>query len=411
MQFLYNIAIAVYSLLIRFAALFNAKAGAWVQGRKAWRKELAEAFADGDKIVWFHAASLGEFEQGRPVMEAMRKTHPDHKILLTFYSPSGYSQKKNYSGADKVMYLPQDCKKNASYFVRTLQPNLAIFIKYEFWFNYLSELEKLKVPTVFISAVFRRNQLFFKWYGGWFRKRIKAADHFFVQDEASADMLKNIGIQQCTVSGDTRFDRVADILGAKTENKDVESFCAGNRVLLAGSTWPPDESIITPLMQNFPDLKLIIAPHEVKDERVDQLIDTLKLDAARYTRDDPESWVEKRVLVIDTIGVLSSIYRYADIAYIGGAFGSGLHNIQEPAVNGMPVIFGPKYNNFREAVELVESEGAFAVHSSAELKEVLNTLLTDDDAYRQACDIAKRYMLDHTGATEKIMRGLGPMLS
>jgi len=406
MLFLYNIAIALYTVLIRLAAVFNAKAKAWVYGRKAWKKELLEAFADGDKIAWFHAASLGEFEQGRPVIEALKKEHPEYKILLTFFSPSGYEQKKDYPGADIVMYLPPDCKRNARYFIQTLKPAIAIFIKYEFWFNYLTEIQRHKIPTVFISVLFRKDQVFFKWYGGWFRNKLKGIAHFFVQDESSSQIIRSIGIEQVSISGDTRFDRVADILASKSENKEIEKFCEGHRVLLAGSTWPPDENIIAPLMQDFQDLKLIIAPHEVKEERVKQLLKTLKMDAVRYTSDEPASWIEKRVLIIDTIGVLSSIYRYADVAYIGGAFGSGLHNIQEPAVNGMPVIFGPKYHNFKEAVDLIESKGAFMVTTSAELKEILTTLLNNEQAYKQAGETAKRYMLDHTGATRKIMNGL-----
>ncbi|MCK4570254.1 MAG: 3-deoxy-D-manno-octulosonic acid transferase, partial [Bacteroidales bacterium] len=375
MSFLYNTGIAVYVLLIRLAALFNSKAKAWVQGRKDWRTDLSGAFQKGDKVAWFHAASLGEFEQGRPVMEAFRQEHPEYKILLTFFSPSGYLQKKDYDGADKVMYLPPDCPGNAKYFVENLNPDIAVFIKYEFWYNYLSELKKHNVSSFFISALFRKGQPFFKWYGGWFRKKLRRVDHFFVQDQVSADNLKSIGIDQVTLSGDTRFDRVADILKNNTENPDIEKFCAGSKVLLAGSTWPPDEELLAGLPERFPDLKLIIAPHEVKEERVEQLINALKTDVARYTEDEPGDWPDKQILVIDTIGVLSSIYRYADIAYIGGAFGTGLHNIQEPAVNGMPVIFGPNYHKFKEAVDLVDIGGAFTINSGEELQTILSELL------------------------------------
>ena len=406
MSFLYQFGIAIYTLLIRFAALFNSKARAWVQGRKGWKKELEEAFGENDNVAWFHAASLGEFEQGRPVMEAFGKKYPEYKILLTFFSPSGYLQKKHYEGADKVMYLPPDCRGNAKYFVEKLNPDIAIFIKYEFWYNYLSVLKKHQVPTVFISALFRNGQPFFKWYGGWFRKKLRSVDHFFVQDQISADNLKSIGIEKATVSGDNRFDRVADILKNKTENPDIEKFCAGSKVLLAGSTWPPDEELLASLPGKFPELKLIIAPHEVTEERIGQLINTLNVNVARYIQDDPVTWLDKQVLVIDTIGVLSSIYRYADIAYIGGAFATGLHNIQEPAVNGMPVIFGPKYDNFREAVDLVEQGGAFTVKSAEQIRELLDVLLYDAQKYQSAASRCKAYMTENTGATEKIMTGL-----
>ncbi len=411
MSILYNLGIAIYTVMIRIAAMFGGKAAKWVRGRKGWKVAVADAFDEHDQVAWFHAASLGEFEQGRPVMERFRRDHPAYKILLTFFSPSGYDQKKDYDGADKVLYLPPDCPAKARYFVETIRPSVAIFIKYEFWYNYLHELNRQGVPVVFISALFRANQPFFRWYGGWFRKRLSRIDHFFVQDEDSAMMLGSIGIGKTTVSGDTRFDRVADILSGKTENKSIEAYCSGNKVLLAGSTWPPDEDILAGVISKFPDLKLIVAPHEVKEERIKQLIETLGTDAARYTTDEPGDWINKQVLVIDTIGILSGIYRYADIAYIGGAFLTGLHNIQEPAVNGMPVIFGPRYHKFREAVDLVRAGGAFSIAGSEELQNIIALLLEDETKYHRACTVSERYMLEQRGATEKIMEGLKPYVS
>lgn len=410
MSALYNFSIATYTMLIRLASLFNPKARAWVSGRRNWKKELMKGFGPGDRIAWFHAASLGEFEQGRPVMEAFRLKYPEYKILLTFFSPSGYEQKKNYDGADKVMYLPADCRRNADHFVKAINPAVVFFIKYEFWYNYIAALKEKDIPVFFISALFREGQPFFSWYGGWFRKKLKTVDHFFVQNSASASLLNNIGIANVTVSGDTRFDRVADILSHRKELPEVAAFCEGYPVLLAGSTWPPDESLLAAIPDEFPDIKLIIAPHEVKEERILQLARTMGIEAARYTKDDPRSWLDKKLLIIDTIGILSSIYSYADIAYIGGAFGSGLHNIQEPAVNGMPVIFGPKYHKFREAIDLVDSGGAFTVRSSKELKEILHSLLADEPLYRSACEKSKNYMLENTGATTKIMEGIEGML-
>lgn len=406
MAFFYQAGIALYTLAIRVAALFNPKARAWTRGRKGWKKQISEAFDPGDKVVWFHAASLGEFEQGRPVIEACRKEYPAHKILLTFFSPSGYEQRKDYEGADHVMYLPADCRRNARFFTRAFHPVLAIFIKYEFWYNYMAELKKKEVPVVFISALFRKQQAFFKGYGGWFRERLRQVDHFFVQDDASAEMLSSIGITELTRSGDTRFDRVADILDSGGENPAVARFCKGHRVLLAGSTWPPDEEILSSLPEKFPELKLIIAPHEVKEERIAQLMKTMGLQAARYTVDDPANWPEKQLLIIDTIGILSSIYRYADVAYIGGGFGTGLHNIQEPAVNGMPVIFGPEYSKFREAIDLVRMGGAFSIHSGEQMQQQLSTLLNSKEQYHEACRISREYMIAQTGATRRIMKGL-----
>jgi 3-deoxy-D-manno-octulosonic-acid transferase len=410
MSFLYTFGIALYTLGIRVAAPFNSKANAWVNGRKGWKAQLEKAVSGTDKWVWFHAASLGEFEQGRPVMEALRKAYPNHKILLTFFSPSGFLQKQHYEGTDLVMYLPPDCKRNTSEFVKLLHPALAVFIKYEFWYNYLAELKRNDIPTVFISSLIKGKEPFFKWYGGRFRKILRGVDHFFVQDQASKDRLLELGIKQTTLSGDTRFDRVADILANKRENKDVEAFCKGSKVLLAGSTWPQDEEVLSDVATQFPDLKIVIAPHEVKEERIRQLVKTLGGEACRFTLDDPSAWIEKQVLVIDTIGILSTIYRYADIAYIGGAFATGLHNIQEPAVNGIPIIFGPKYMNFREAVELVELGGAFSISSGKALHSTLKALLDNEERYNSACRISKDYMLENTGATEKIMKGLAAYL-
>jgi 3-deoxy-D-manno-octulosonic-acid transferase len=308
------------------------------------------------------------------------------------------------------MYLPADGRRNAKYFIKALKPAIAIFIKYEFWYNYLSELKKAGIPVIFVSAIFRRSQPFFRWYGSWFRGRLKSVDHFFVQDKHSAKLLESTGISNFSISGDTRFDRVADILQKKAGNPGIERFCEGHKVLLAGSTWPPDEAILSNIPQRFPDIKMIIAPHEVKDERITQLMKTMNTEVARFTKDDPADWPSMQVLIIDTIGILSSVYRYADIAYIGGAFATGLHNIQEPAVNGMPVIFGPKYQKFREAVELVELGGAFYVRNNEELQSILIKLLGDDGMFLTACETSRKYMQEQRGATRKIMEGLAQYL-
>jgi 3-deoxy-D-manno-octulosonic-acid transferase len=432
MWLLYDLIIHLYEDAIRIASLFNPKARLWVKGRKGiWRliesavgSHHSSLITHHSSLIWFHCASLGEFEQGRPVIEAFRKEHPDWKVLLTFFSPSGYEIRKNYAGADWVFYLPMDTPFNAKKFVRLVKPSIAVFVKYEFWFRYLDRLFREKVPVYVISGIFRPSQHFFRWYGDWPRKQLRRISHFFVQDSRSKELLESIGIWNVTVSGDTRFDRVADIAGNAKSFPLVERFAAGSRVLLAGSTWPPDESLISGLMQDAAkELRFVIAPHEVVKPRLEaiqsavgswQLVPGSKASRGSamggktvfYSELTGETAESARVLIIDGIGYLSSLYQYATIAYIGGGFGVGIHNILEAATFGKPVIFGPNYEKFREAVDLVRLGGAFPVKDASELKQIVNKLLADTMFYDSASLVCAEYVRKNCGATKIILKGL-----
>ena len=383
MWILYDLIIHLYGYAISVAALFNPKAKQWIVGRKAapsltpspnWGREGVGATA------WFHCASLGEFEQGRPVIEAFREAHPDCKIVLTFFSPSGYEVRKNYKGADHVFYLPLDTPSNAKKFVHLVRPSLVVFVKYEFWFRYLDVLYREKIPVYVVSAIFRPDQHFFRWYGGWSKKQLRKVTGFFVQDESSEELLRAKGIGQVVVSGDTRFDRVAAIAADAKPFPLVEKFAAGCPVFVAGSTWPADEELILKLIEEVGDrVKFIIAPHEVGVERVDALRDKIpnsKFQIANpepgtilFSELTPENAASANVLIVNGIGYLSHLYQYATIAYIGGGFGAGIHNILEAAAFGKPVIFGPNYEKFKEANELIEKGGAFSISNSRQLNK------------------------------------------
>ena len=403
MSSLYNILIHLYQFLIRIASLFNPKAKLWVDGRKDIFKNLTERIGAKDKIAWFHAASLGEFEQGRPVVETFRKQFPEYKILLTFFSPSGYEIRKDYEGVDYIVYLPIDTKKNASEFIRIVQPKLVIFIKYEFWFNYLKVLSENNVPVFFASVIFRKEQHFFQWYGAWSRKMLKRVSFFFVQNQASSDLLKSIGISQVLISGDTRFDRVFSIAKNAKKFPLVDKFAEGNKVFLAGSTWPADEEIIEKLVLKNPSLKLIIGPHEIHRERINSLVKKFAShEVIKYSEANDENISNARILIIDGMGFLSGLYQYCHIAYIGGGFGKGIHNILEAATFGKPVIFGPNYLRFAEAVELIQLKGAFTINNSSEIIYT-EKLLSDNDAWQSASSICKEYVLKKKGATDIIL--------
>ncbi len=404
MSFLYNILIHLYQFIIWIASLFNPKAQLWVEGRKDILKKLEEQIDPNDKIAWFHAASLGEFEQGRPVIESFRKQYPNYKILLTFFSPSGYEIRKDYEGADYIVYLPIDTKKNAREFIRIVQPKLVIFIKYEFWFNYLKVLSESNIPVFFASVIFRKEQHFFKWYGAWSRKILRRVSFFFVQNQASSDLLKSIGINQVSISGDTRFDRVFSIAQNAKKFPLIEKFAEGDKVFLAGSTWPADEDIIEKLVLQDPSLKLIIAPHEIHQERINSILKKFASHKVlKYSEADEKSISKAQILIIDGMGFLSGLYQYCHIAYIGGGFGKGIHNILEAATFGKPVIFGPNYQRFAEAVELVQLKGAFTIRDSSEIISITNKLFDDDFAWQSASSICKEYVLKKKGATELIL--------
>lgn len=406
MNVIYNIGIRGYELAIRLAAPFNEKASLWVKGRKGIREKIRGIQRNGERLVWFHAASLGEFEQGRPVMEALKQSEPGVRILLTFFSPSGYEIRKNYAGADHILYLPSDTPGNARFFVRQLKPDAVVFIKYEFWYNYLHELHSKRIPTYLISAIFRPEQPFFKNWGGLHRRMLGFFTRLYVQDAPSARLLESIGITNVQQTGDTRFDRVKQIADAAREIEKAEQFCNGQEAIVCGSTWPPDEDILMEYINHDESRqKWIIAPHETGESHVKAIIGKCRKKIARYT-DDKADYADCDVLIIDCIGLLSAIYRYGKIAYIGGGFGVGIHNTLEAAVYGIPVIFGPKYRKFNEAVSLIRGGGAFSISNGAELKEALDTLANSPAITKTAGGKALEYVESQLGATQIIMKEL-----
>jgi 3-deoxy-D-manno-octulosonic-acid transferase len=402
--FLYNLSIFFYSLLIHCSGLFNKKAGLWIDGRKNIFAKIKNTLGSNDLIAWFHCASLGEFEQGMPVIEQLRKLHPEYKILLTFFSPSGFEVRKNYDGADYIFYLPLDTHGNAKRFIEIVNPSIVFFIKYEFWFNYIRNLKKKNIPFFVISANFRHGQHFFKWYGGWFRKQLRSFTHIFVQNIESRELLKKINITQTTVSGDTRFDRVSTITKNAKYFPLIQKFCEGSDVFIAGSSWPPDEEFITQIINSGKiNYKFIIAPHLVDKAHLASLTEKIKEHTIKYSEADENNVISAKVLLIDCIGILSHIYRYGKIAYIGGGFGSGIHNILEAATFGMPVIFGPKYHKFQEATALIKEGGAFSISNETEFRNTIMRLYNNPDLLKQASEIARNFVQKNTGATKIII--------
>ncbi|MBL7112759.1 MAG: 3-deoxy-D-manno-octulosonic acid transferase [Bacteroidales bacterium] len=403
---LYNIGIRVYHLGILIASLFDRKARLWIAGRKNLFVQLHSAIGPSDQIIWFHCSSLGEFEQGRPVIEKIREVAPEKKILLTFYSPSGYEIRKDFQGVDYIFYLPLDTRNNAQRFIRIVKPEMVYFIKYEYWYHFLKELEKNQTHIYLISAIFRKDQIFFKWYGKWFRRMLKSFNHLFVQDDDSKQNLAHIGITNVTVSGDTRFDRVFSIAGKSKQYPGIEAFTSGMKSLIMGSTWPGDEELlIRYINENSLPLKFIIAPHEVHESNIRRIENRIEKRTIRYSNlenSDPET---ADVLVIDTIGILSSVYQYGTVAYIGGGFGKGIHNILEAATFGLPVIFGPHFSRFKEAHDLIHLGAAFSVSNYDELHQNLTPLITRKNILQLASDKARNYVVLNKGVTDKIIAG------
>ena len=457
---MYNIAIYIYLIGVAIGSLFNKKI------KKMWRGEreavdlLKEKVDPTAKYVWFHAASLGEFEQGRPLIEQLRATHPEYKILLTFFSPSGYEVRKNYEGADIVCYLPLDTIRNARRFLRAVHPVMAFFIKYEFWYNYLHILRHRGVPVYSVSSIFRPGQVFFKWYGRNYAKVLHCITHFFVQNEVSLQLLKGIGIDEATVVGDTRFDRVLQIKEQSKELPIVEAFkgingkgdackedlsedagkddlsedackdglsedackdglsedackgdlsengCKGCKVFVAGSSWQPDEDIFIRFFNDHPDWKLIIAPHVIGEDHLAYILDKLQMKAVRYTQATEQTAAEARCLIIDCFGLLSTIYRYGEIAYVGGGFGVGIHNVPEAAVWGVPVLFGPNNKRFQEAQELLACKGSFEVTDYDSFNTIISRLISDDQFRHQCGEASANYVKSRSGATDIIMKSV-----
>ncbi len=403
MKLLYNTGIYIYTALVHILALFNPKASQWVKGRHGWQARLSEKINPADRKIWIHCSSLGEFEQGRPVIEEIRKDHPEFRIVLTFFSPSGFEIRKNYTGADCVEYLPADFPGNARKFVKLVSPEIVIFIKYEFWNNYIEEIFNRDIPLYLVSGIFRPGQHFFRWYGSFFRDILRRFEKIFVQDQQSLDLLRGIGLKNAIHAGDTRFDRVAGITGTARDIPQIEQFRGGEKLFLAGSSWRKDEEIIARYINKYPDrMKWVFAPHEIDQQNIGRLEKLFDVKVIRFSAFTAEA-ADARVLIIDNIGMLSSAYKYASIAAIGGGFGKGIHNILEPACWKMPVLFGPRYEKFREAVELISAEGAFSFDSSEGFSECLDRLLSDELFYQKAADTAGQYIAKNTGATAIIL--------
>ncbi|MBP6065506.1 glycosyltransferase N-terminal domain-containing protein [Bacteroides sp.] len=401
---LYNLAIVLYDLAVHLVAPFSRKPRKMMKGHWVVYELLRQQVEKDARYIWFHAASLGEFEQGRPLIEKIRAEYPDYRILLTFFSPSGYEVRKNYSGADIVCYLPFDKPRNVKKFLDIANPCMAFFIKYEFWKNYLDELYKRRIPVYSLSSIFRRDQVFFKWYGGIYRHVLRDFDHLFVQNEASKRFLSKIGITRVTVVGDTRFDRVLQIREEAKELQLVEKFKKDSLTFVAGSSWGPDEDLFIQYFNSHPEMKLIIAPHVIDENHLVEIISKLKRPYVRYTRANEKNVQKADCLLIDCFGLLSSIYRYGEIAYIGGGFGVGIHNTLEAAVYGIPVIFGPKYHKFMEATQLLEAKAAYSIKDYAEFEALLDKMLADDAFLKQTGANAGNYVISNAGATDKVMR-------
>lgn len=408
MLFLYNIITLLASQLLKLVALFSPKMKLFVDGRKSVFQTLANKIQTSDKTIWFHAASLGEYEQGLPVIEAIKQQFPSHKIVVTFFSPSGYEVRKNNTVADVTVYLPLDTISNAKQFIQLVHPETVFFIKYEYWPNYLNELKKQQIKTYLISGILRENQAFFKCYGGFYRNALKTFDYFFVQNESSKKLLQSIGFNNVKVSGDTRFDRVVSILERDNSLDFIEQFKDNKTTIVIGSSWPKDETLLVNYInQSSDDVKFIIAPHNIKSEQISNLKNQIQKKTILFSDVETRliaSLQENNVFIIDTIGILTKIYSYADIAYVGGGFGNpGVHNILEPATFGVPVVIGPNYSHFAEATALVNMEGCISIQNQTQLNEAFDLLLHNEDERLEKGHICSTFVQMNKGATQTIM--------
>lgn len=403
MQVIYNLGILFYTAIARIIYPFNRKVRLWVDGRRKWFESLKQKVNPQEKYIWIHCASLGEFEQGRPVIESLRKVKPRRKVIITFFSPSGYEIRKNYKGADIICYLPFDTPGNAKKFISLINPVFAIFVKYEFWNNFISELSRKSIPVYLISGIFRKEQIFFKAYGAFFRKMLMKFKWIYVQDELSSDLLHEIGINNVSVAGDTRFDRVMQIAASTNEIPRLAQFRGNEKLFLAGSSWRQDEEIISRYINEFPEkMKWVLAPHEVDPENIERLMKLFTAKCVRFSEFSDNS-ADARILIIDNIGMLSSAYRYAYIAAVGGGFGKGIHNILEAACWGIPVLFGPNHKKFREAIDLLKLESAKSFDDYNSFKKILDDWISSADIYKKAAESSRNYVNKNTGATSKIV--------
>ena len=410
MLFLYNLIIILASQVVKLLALFSPKMKLFVDGRKEVFSKIREKIKLSDKTIWFHAASLGEYEQGLPVIEKIKIQYPNHKIVISFFSPSGYEVRKNNTVADVTVYLPLDTKSNAKMFLKLVHPELVFFIKYEYWPNYLNELKKLQIKTYLISGIFREKQAFFKWYGGFYRNALKTFEYFFVQNESSKKLLQSIGFNNVKISGDTRFDRVVSILERDNSLDFIEQFKGdssnvGMTTIVIGSSWPKDEELLINYINNSSDnIKFIIAPHNIKSEQIANLKSQLTKSTLLFSEKENQDLKEIQVFIIDTIGILTKIYSYADISYVGGGFGNpGVHNILEPATFGVPIIIGPNYSHFAEATALVHQEGCVSISNQKELNEAFDNLIFNEDVRHEKGHICSTFVQMNKGATEIIL--------
>ncbi|WP_348797729.1 3-deoxy-D-manno-octulosonic acid transferase [Flavobacterium adhaerens] len=407
---LYNLIVQIANILLKAIALFSPKMKLFVAGRKPVFEILQTKISPDDRTIWFHAASLGEYEQGLPVIEKIKESHPGHKILVTFFSPSGYEVRKNNTVADATLYLPLDTQKNAQRFLQLAHPEMVFFIKYEYWPNYLNELQKLKIPTYLISGIFRENQAFFKWYGGFYRNALNAFTYFFVQNESSKKLLLQLNKTNVAVSGDTRFDRVVTILEKDNTLDFIAQFKNDTLTIVIGSSWPKDENLLIDYInQTQEKVKFIIAPHNIKKEQIQELKNSITKKTVLFSEKEGKALADFDVFIIDTIGILTKIYSYADIAYVGGGFGNpGVHNILEPATFGVPIVIGSNFTHFAEAVALVKLEGCISITNKNELRNILDELIQNQKNRQEKGEICFDFIQKNKGATASILSKITP---
>ena len=416
MQGIYNTSIKAYGLALKLASGFNGKAKLWVDGRKDWEEKIASKIHSTDRVLWVHCSSLGEFEQGRPVIEALKEKYPNHKIAVSFFSPSGYEIRKNYPGADVIFYLPLDTKANAEKLIEILHPDLLVLVKYEYWFNLITALHQKNIPTIVVSSIFRESQNFFKKDGNnWFAQKLNLVSHFFIQNQKSKVLLDSIGIKQSTLAGDTRFDRVKQIIHQNNQLDFMDSFKADSKLIVVGSSWPKDEELFIPLINKMlnNEWKILFAPHNLHEKEIEAFISKINASVVKFSDLDNTSTQQlqqSKVFILNTIGILSKVYAYADITYIGGGFGAGIHNTLEAVTYGKPVVFGPKYKKFQEAVDLIEIGGGFTIANQQEFDFIFNRLMNDESFRKSSGQKAGDFVQNSPNATAMIMEYLDKII-